>query len=92
MLFHASHGSSSFEKIIISSSDTGVFIIALSKGRIKNANLYMLTGTDVKEKWCEESLPETCTGEEILDSLIGFYCFTVCNTVCNIRPFKMLMN
>ena len=61
----------SFEKITISSSDSDVFMIALSKSRIINPNLYMLTGTkskrriininDVKEKWCEKSLPETFT-------------------------------
>ena len=90
MLFHANHASS-FEKIIVSAPDTDVFIIALSKSRIINADLYMLTGTknnrkivnisDVKEKWCEESLPKTCTGAKFLDSLVGLHCFTGCDTV-----------
>ena len=108
MLFHANQASSSFEKIIISLPDTDVFIIAISKSRIINANLYMLTGTknkrrivnvsEVKEKWCEESLPETCTGKKFLDSLIGFHCFTGCDTVSafagkrKIRPFKVMIN
>ena len=90
MLFHANHASS-FEKIIVSSPDADVFIIALSKSRIINADFYMLTGTknnrkivnisDFKEKWCEESLPKTCTGEKFLDSLVGLHCFTGCDTV-----------
>ena len=94
-VYHADHASSSFEKIIISSQDI-------------NANLYMLTGTKskrgivnlsvVKEKWCEVSLPETFTGEKFLDSLIGFHCFTGCDTVSafaskgKICPFKVMMN
>ena len=50
MFFHANHAISSFKKIIISSSDTDVFIIALSKSRIINANLYILTGTKNKRR------------------------------------------
>ena len=106
--FHVNHASSSFEKVIINSPDTDVFIIALSTSRIINANLYMLAGTknkrrivnvsDVKEKRCEESLPETCTGEKFLDSLIGFHCFTGCDTASafagkrKIRSFKVMIN
>ena len=48
MLFHANSASSSFEKKIVSSLVTDVFVMALSKGRIINANLYMLTGTKNK--------------------------------------------
>ena len=50
MLFHANRASLSFENIIISSPDTDAFITALSKSRIINANLYMLTGTKNKRR------------------------------------------
>ena len=50
MMFHANRASSSFEKIIISSPDTDAFITALSKSRIINASLYMLTGTKNKRR------------------------------------------
>ena len=108
MLSYVDQASSSFEKTIISLPDKVVFTIALSKSRIINANLYMLTSTEnkhriinisnVTEKWCEESLPETYTGEKLLDSLIGFHCFTECDTVTavsgkeKIGPFKVMMN
>ena len=98
----------SFEKITISSSDSDVFMIALSKSRIINPNLYMLTGTkskrriininDVKEKWCEKSLPETFTEDMFLDSLIESHCFTGCDRVSafagkgKIHLFKVMMN
>ena len=44
VMLHAQHASQHFQKILISSPDTDVFIIFLSFQPVINANLYFLTG------------------------------------------------
>ena len=47
----------------------------------KNKRTLVLYISHVKDNWCEEYLPKTCTGKKILNSLIEFHCFTGCDTV-----------
>ena len=44
MMLHAQHASQHFQKILISSPDTDVFIICLSFQLVIDVNLYFLTG------------------------------------------------
>ena len=50
MLLHARHASMSCDKIILSSPDTDVFMIMLSKVTEMNGQLFMLTGTGNKRR------------------------------------------
>ena len=47
ILTHALHASSTNDKIVISSADTNVFMIAIAKFEDIPADLYMLTGTKI---------------------------------------------
>ena len=47
ILTHALHASSTNDKIVISSPDTDVFMIAIAKFEDIPADLYMLTGTKI---------------------------------------------
>ena len=50
MLLHAQNASLTHQDVIVSSPDTDVFIIALSKLHEIKANMYMLTGTGDKRR------------------------------------------
>ena len=50
ILLHARHASLSYEKIVVSTPDTDVFLIMLSMIPDANIKLYMLTGTGSKKR------------------------------------------
>ena len=84
---HALHASSTNDKIVISSPDTDVFMIAIAKFEDIPADLYMLTGTknsrriiDIKrvadaffDAYCEI---DTIVISKLFKSLLGYHCFT----------------
>ena len=106
MFLHAKYASSTFDKILISSPDTDVFVIALAKSIEINASLFMLTGVKSKRRIIdinaiaddlyEDSIPLTCSKELFLNSLIGLHCFTGCDTLSafagkgKIKPFNLM--
>ena len=91
MMLHAQHASQHFQKILISSPDTDVFIICLSFQLVIDVNLYFLTGVrnsrwiiniraivkniDQNFSLCE--FPK----ESLLSALVGFHSFTGYDTV-----------
>ena len=106
MLLHARHASMSCGKIIVSSPDTDVFMIMLLKVTEMNGQLFMLTGTGNKRRIIDvnsvtegiyENQNETyCTKNQDMKALLGFHCFTGCDTVSSfagcgkLKPLKLL--
>ena len=90
MLLHVHHASMFCYKIIVTSPDTDVFMIMLSKVTEMNGQLFMLTGTGNKRRIIDvnsvaedvyENQNETyCTKNQVLKALLGFHCFTACDT------------
>ena len=91
MFVHAKSASITYEKVLISSPDTDVLLIALSKCSEINARLYMLTGTGSKKRIIDidevadglhwEFGLDICSKEQLLKSMIGLHWFTGCDTV-----------
>ena len=89
---HALHASSTNDKIVISSPDTDVFMIAIAKFEDIPTDLYMLTGTknsrriiDIKrvpdaffDAYCEI---DTIDKSKLFKSLLGHHCFTGCDSI-----------
>ena len=85
---HALHASSTNDKIVISSPDTDVFMIAIAKFEDIPADLYMLTGTknsrriiDIRrvadaffDAYCEI---DTIDKSKLFKSLLGYHCLPV---------------
>ena len=101
MLLHSRHASMSYGKIIVSSPDTDVFMIMLSKMTEMNGQLFMLTGTGNKRRIIDvnsvaegiyENQNETyCTKNQVLKALLGFHCFTGCDAgPGKLKPLKLL--
>ena len=90
MLLHAKHASSTYNDIIISTPDTDVFMIALSKLADIDAHLYMLTGTNDNRRLIDLNAvgedafikfnKTDCTKHKFLNAVLGFHCFTGCDT------------
>ena len=106
MLLHADFASSSIDKILISSSDTDVFVMSLAKSEEIDASLFMLTGAKSKHRIIDinavinelcEVLPLSCSKQLFLESLVGFHSFTGCDTVSafagkgKVKPFKLMI-
>ena len=107
MLLRACHANMSCDKIIVSSPDTDVFMIMLSKVTEMNGQLFMLIGTGNKRRIMDvnsiaedidENQNETyCTKNQVMKDLLGFHCFTECDTVSSfarrgkLKPLKLLL-
>ena len=97
----------SCDKIIVSSPDTDAFMIMLSKVTEINGQLFMLTGTgnkrriinvnSVTEGIYENQNGTYCTKNQVMKALLGFHCFTGCDTVSSfagsgkLKPLKLLL-
>ena len=106
MLLHAKDAGAQYEEVVISSPDTDVFAITLSKLSSIDANMYMLTGTGDKKRLIDlNAVAENsflklnrtdCTKEKFLEALPGFHCFTGCDSTSafsgrgKIKPLKLL--
>ena len=106
MFVHAHHATSSFNKVMISSPDTDVFVIALAKSLEIDANLFMLTGVKSKRRIIDinavanglcNTIPASSSREEFLSSLVGLHCLTGCDTVSafagkgKLKPFNLMV-
>ena len=96
----------SCDKIIASSPDT-VFMVMLSNVTEMNGQLFMLTGTGNKRRIIDvNSVPEGiyenqneiyCTKNQVMKVLLGFHCFTGCDTVSSfagrgkLKPLQLLL-
>ena len=90
----------------MSSPDTDVFMIMLSKVTETNRQLLMLTGTGNNKRIIDvNSIPEDIyenqnetygTKNQVMTALLGFHCFTGCDTVSSfagrrkLKPLKLL--
>ena len=106
MLLHAKDAAAHYEDVVISTPDTDVFVLTLSKLSSINANIYMLTGTGDKKRLIDLKAvadnaflklnPVDCTKDEFLESLPGFHCFTGCDSTSafsgrgKLKPLKLL--
>ena len=107
MLLHAQHASQQYQKILISSPDTDVFIICLSFQPSFGADLYFLTGvkntrriiniTAVVENINQNLNFSDATLESLLSALIGFHSFTGCDTTSSfagrgkVKPLMLML-
>ena len=107
MLLHARHASMSCDKFIVSSPDTDIFMIMLSKVAEMNGQLFMLTGTGNKRRIIDvNSVAEGiyknqnqtyCTKSQVMKAFLVFHCFTGCDTVSlftgrgKLKPLKLLL-
>ena len=107
MVLHAKHASLNYEKILISSPDTDVFVICLSVHLLIDANVFFLTGVKSSRRIIDitkvadhvyESLNSCEVSKEILmKSLVGFHSFTGCDTISafagrgKIKPLKLMV-
>jgi len=107
ILLHARHASLSYEEIVVSTPDTDVFLIMLSLISDMNIRLYMLTGTGSKRRIIDmnavsdnvfDNQNQTNTSKNnLLKALIGFHCFTGCDTISSfagrakLKPLKLFL-
>ena len=90
MLLLAKNASLTLQDVVLSSPDTDVFIIALSKLHDIEANMYMLTGTGDKKRLIDlNSVADNaftrldqvdCSKDMYFEALLGFHCFTGCDS------------
>ena len=90
MLLHAQHASSTHEEVVLSTPDTDVFIIALSKLHKINAKLFMLTDfgekrrlinlNELGERAANQLNNANCSNQMFLEALLGLHSFTGCDT------------
>ena len=91
MFLHAKHASQTCSNIVLYTPDTDVFIMALSNVSEIEAHMYMLTGVKNARRIIDvnavsdnvqETLNKTeCCKDQFLDALVGFHCFTGCDTI-----------
>ena len=107
MVLHANHASSTYEKIMISSPDTDVFVICLSVHHLIDANIYFLTGvkstrriidiTAVAENIYKSMNVCDASKQSFMESLVGFHSFTGCDTISaftgrgKTKPLKLMV-
>ena len=86
MILHAKHASKSYDRILIASPETDVFVLCMSLQNYIDGRIYFLTGvknsrriTDIKavaENFGKSMNICNATDELFLESIIGFCCFT----------------
>ena len=108
MLLHAQRASHSYENVVIHSPDTDVFFIALSCVDIIPSRLLFHTAKKNKRRLIDlkkvaleanSSLNKTsCEMQQFLDALIGYHCFTGCDTTScflgrgKVKPLHIMSN
>ena len=82
LLLHAKHASDSYSKVIISSPDTDVAIIAVSLyGLFEHIHFCFLTGKGRTRRVLDVNKIQSSIGESLSKALVGLHCFTECDTV-----------
>ena len=87
LLFHAQHASCHYDEVIIYTPDTDVFVIALAFKDVINANLYIkstnriISLNSIDDYISNNICKAECNPTYIRESLLGFHCFTGCDTV-----------
>ena len=76
LISHAHHASTNYNKIIIKSPDTIVFIIALGSLGAINSDLYFATGTQNKKRIIHVNKISEYWGSPVCSALIGIRAFT----------------
>lgn len=107
MLLHAHHASLTHNRIIISSPDTDVFMLLLSKVCDLDTEVYMMTGTAQNRRLININAvandiygninKTNCTKKSLVKALLGFHCFTGCDTISafagrgKLKPLSLLV-
>ena len=91
MILHAKHVSNSYDRILIASPDTDVFVLCVSLQNYIDRRIYFLTGMKnsrriidikaVREKFVMSINVCNATDELFVASIIGFHSFMGCDTV-----------
>lgn len=106
ILLHAAHASFGFKKIVLFTPDTDILIMALAFSTEINADLIFKTGTKHLRRMIDVTSVASMIDNKFnksgvskgmfLKSLIGFHCFTGCDTISafsgkgKIRPFSIM--
>ena len=98
MLLHAKYvvDNSNGASVIIRSPDTDVFVIAVGLSQEIASPLYFHTGKDDKERTIDVGAVQQELGDELTNAIIGFHCFTGCDSVSSFygkgkqKTFKLL--
>ena len=108
LLLHTHHASATHNNIIISSPHTDVFILLLSKVCDMDIQVYMMTGTSQNKRFIninkvindiyENKNKTLCTKMSLAKALLGFHCFTGCDTISafagqgKLKPLNLLFH
>ena len=95
---HVQHASQDFQKILVLSPDTDVFIICLSFQPVIDANYRRIIDIGAVVENIDQN-PNLCESskESLLSVLVGFHSFTGCDTVSafagrgKIKPLMLMM-
>jgi hypothetical protein len=107
MILHAKQASITYNKVLISSPDTNVFVILLSLHPTIDADIFFLTGvkstrriidvTKVADHIMSSLNPCMVDKEILIESLIGIHSFTGCDTISSfagrgkIKPLNLMV-
>jgi hypothetical protein len=99
MLLHAAHvAASGIVYVIIESNDTDVFILCLGLQNKLSSHIILKFGKSDMKKCIDIHSMCTALGETICKAIIGFHCFTGCDTTSafygkgKVRPFTLLVS
>ena len=108
MMLHVMGGSRTYSTVVIHTSDTDVFMIALSKILEFDCQLYLSTGTKSHKRTIDINAVPQCVNHNInktdcdknafLKALLAFHCFTGCDSTSSfaeksrLKPFSLLSN
>lgn len=96
MLLHADHAKSTYDTITINSDDTDVFLLCISHYTNVRSNFFLKFGKLNDKTIVNVKRQGELLGEELVKSLIGFHCFTGCDTTSSFhgkgkcRPWDLL--
>jgi hypothetical protein len=76
LLLHSKHAANTYDRIIIKSPDTDVFILCVAMQNIIGKNLFMMTGSGNKFRLIDISDVATELGNELCTCLPGFHAFS----------------
>ena len=76
LLLHAKHAANTYDKIIIKSPDTDVFILCVAMQNIIGEKMLMMTGSGNKFRIIDITAISNALGNELCTCLPGFHAFT----------------
>ena len=106
MILHAKHANNSYDRILVASPDTDIFLLCVSLQNYIDGRIYFLTGVKsirriidikaVRENFVTSMNVCNAVDELFLASIIGFHSFMGCDTVSTFsgrskaKPLKLM--